>query len=551
MLTIENLKQYVGSLVGSSGDLAAFGAELILVGTIIAMLLARIATDRLHMGVLAALGTGLAAWFALQQWSSDAFVHREIFQGLLVADDFALYIKLFLLVFTFLIILLTMLTGIPDVEDSADFHTLLLGSVIGMSLMASANNLLMVFLAVEMASVPSYAMAGFLKGRRQSSEAALKYVVYGGASAGVMLYGLTLLGGIYGSLHLPTIAREMLAGFAAPGGTDFQPALMLALMLILVGIAFKLAAFPFHFWCPDVFEGAAAEVAAFLSVASKGAAVALVARFTTTLTGTFGSAAPNLDWAISVKELGEYLSPTLAVMAAVTCTFGNLAAYGQTNLKRLFAYSTIAHAGYMLMALVPLTDAGAKAALFYLVIYLFMNLGVFAVVAFVRNKTGSESLDAYKGLMLHAPWLTVTMSIFLLSLAGIPPFAGFVGKFQIFYVLYDTGWYSLLVIGGLNSVLSIVYYVNIMRVMIIAGDPRPTPPLETVLNRYFVVLVAIPVFVFGILWQGPENWSAKAARSLEPVVQTATVQTEAVSSVGPAAAPDLANSRGRNEDEQP
>lgn len=523
MLTLESLQRYTASLLGATGDIAAFGPETVLAGTIVVLLLARLVTTRAHLGIVALAGAGLALYLAYEQWS-PGMASREIFQGMLVADDFTVYLRLFLLSFTVLVIVLTMLTGIPDAEDSADFHTLLLGSVIGMAMMAAANNLLMIFLAVEMASVPSYAMAGFLKGRRQSSEAALKYVVYGGAAAGVMLYGLTLLGGMYGSLHLPSIAKAMLADFAQ-GGVTFNPLLLLALMLILVGVSFKLSAFPFHFWCPDVFEGAAAEVAAFLSVASKGAAVALVARFTMTLSGTFHGAA-EIDWAPLAQAMTTYLSPTLAVIAAITCTFGNLAAYGQTNLKRLFAYSTIAHAGYMMMALVPLSDDGVKAALFYLVMYLFMNLGAFAVVAFARNRTGSESLEDYVGMVYRAPWLTVAMAVFLLSLAGLPPLAGFVAKFQIFSVLYDRHWYTLLVIGGINSVLSLVYYVNILRVMIVSGQPRISLPVETFLTRGYAFLVALPVLVFGILWQSPENWSAKAAKSLDPSPGTAAVRRD-------------------------
>src|SRR5690242_6441289 len=231
-----------------------------------------------------------------------------------------------------------------------------------MVIMASATHLLMIYIGVEMASLPSYALAGYLKGRRQSSEAALKYVVYGGGAAGVMLYGISLLAGKYGTAYIPD-----LASFIAHG--QFEPVVLLGSLFILVGVAFKLAAVPFHFWCPDVFEGASAEVAGFLSVASKGAALALTGRFVFVVAGLAG-VAPNKDaWA----QMAPYLVPALAVFAAITATFGNLAAYTQTNLKRLLAYSTIAHAGYMLMGLAALNRDGAGAVLFYLVAYLFMN----------------------------------------------------------------------------------------------------------------------------------------------------------------------------------
>lgn len=514
MLTIEQLSNYVQNLTGTpGGELWLFGAEIVLCGTIVLMLLAPLFTNgRLHMRWLAVPGTVLALFVAMSAWQENP-PPREIFQGLLVHDAFTLYFRIFLLLATLLVLGLSILTGIPDAEDSADFYTLLLGSAVGMSLMASSNNLLMIFLSVEMASVPSYAMAGFLKGRKQSSEAALKYVVYGGAAAGVMLYGLTLLAGLYGTLHLPSIANAMLASFSAEGGQAFQPALLLALMLVLVGLAFKLSAVPFHFWCPDVFEGAPAEVAGFLSVASKGAAVALLVRFASTLVGEAPAAMAG-DWTPVALAMGKYFSPTLAVVAAVTCTFGNLAAYGQTNLKRLLAYSTIAHAGYMLMAVVPLTSDGMQAAIVYLVFYLLMNLGAFAVVAFLRNLTGSEELDAYEGLIHRAPYLTVAMSVFLLSLTGMPPLAGFVGKFLIFRALYESGWYSLLVIGGVNTVISLVYYVNVMRVMILRGSPAPGPSLETGWGRAYAMVLALVVLYYGIFFQRPVEWSQRGVAAL-------------------------------------
>lgn len=498
MLTDSALTEFTNTLWG---DLNAFAPELALCGTIIFMLIARLLVAfRLHMSLVALLGTGIALWFAGNQWAGEAGAvapSREIFQGMLVYDLFTIFMRMFLLGSTMFVVILTMLTGIPDAEDAGDFYTLLLGSVVGMSMMASANNLVMMFLAVEMASVPSYAMAGFLKGRRQSSEAALKYVVYGGAAAGVMLYGMSLMAGLLGTVHLPALGLAI--NESAGQNHGFDAMLLAAFVLTLVGLAFKLSAFPFHFWCPDVFEGASAEVAAFLSVASKGAAVALLVRFSLALSG---------------QAAEPYLAPAIGVMAALTATFGNLAAYGQTNLKRLLAYSTIAHAGYMMMALAPLTTDGAGAALFYLFVYLFMNLGAFAVVGFVRNQTGSEDLAAYTGLVHRAPWLTIAMTVFLLSLTGVPPLAGFVGKFQIFFVLYKTGWYSLLAIGLVNTVFSLVYYVNVIRVMILAGEPTSEPPWDSLFARTYAAIVAVPVLVFGVFWNVPNEWTKLSAESL-------------------------------------
>jgi NADH-quinone oxidoreductase subunit N len=501
-------------------DLLAFLPELVLCGTIVLLLLLRLfgIFDRWQLGWVAMAGSLFALFASLQQaleplfslYVSPGFRVDNLFTGLLVFDSLTLYLRLFLYSFAALLIWLCLLTGIPDREDSADFFCLLLGATLGMALMASANHLLMVFIAVEMASLPSYALAGFLKGRRASSEAALKYVVYGGGAAGVMLYGISLIAGKFGTGYLPEVAAGYLN---APA---FDPLLLLGTLFILIGIAFKLAAVPFHFWCPDVFEGASAEVAGFLSVASKGAALALLARLTMVLAGLSIGGAGLVTW----QKVAVYLVPALAFFAALTATFGNLAAYFQNNLKRLLAYSTIAHAGYMMMALAALNRDGTAAMLFYLVAYLFMNLGAFAVVAFLRNLTGSEDLSSFRGLVHRAPLLVITLGVFLLSLLGIPPLAGFAAKFQVFSVLYRAGqdygtagfqglsltMYALLVIGGLNTVLSVFYYVRVLRVMIldrpleeVEGRPSAPLPLRANAAAYAVFLSAM-IFVLGILW---------------------------------------------------
>jgi NADH-quinone oxidoreductase subunit N len=384
-----------------------------------------------------------------------------------------------------------------------------------------------------MASLPSYALAGFLKGRRLSSEAALKYVVYGGGSAGVMLYGISLLAGKFGTGYLPDVAAAFVQAAHPPGaaGLVFDPILVLGTLFILIGVAFKLAAVPFHFWCPDVFEGASAEVAGFLSVASKGAALALLARITLVLGGLDplvekGAAAlTNAGW----MEVVRYLVPALAFFAALTATFGNLAAYPQTNLKRLLAYSTIAHAGYMMMGLCTLTRAGAEAVLFYLVAYLFMNLGAFAVVAFLRNETREEDLTAFRGLVRRSPWMVVTLAFFLLSLLGLPPLVGFAAKFQIFTVLYHEAQVyaamptpesflsatllALLVVGGLNTVFSAVYYIKVLKVMILdrrAEDLEGTTPprlAESVPSVVYSGLLTLVVVALGIQWDPLDRYS--------------------------------------------
>ena len=377
---------------------------------------------------------------------------------------------------------LTLLTGIPDREDSADFYCLLLGATLGMCVMASANHLLMVFIGVEMASLPSYALAGFLKGRRQSSEAALKYVVYGGGAAGVMLYGISLLAGKFGTGYLPDLA----AGYvhAASGGRPFDPVLILGTLFLLIGIALQAGGRAVPLLVPRRVRGGVGRGGRLPVGRVQG--------------GGPGPAGPHRPRASpGVDPLGadgdadwmavlRYLVPALAVFAGVTATFGNLAAYLPDQPQ--------APAGLLDHRPRRLHDDGpgrpltarrrSAAVLFYLIAYLFMNLGAFAVVAFLRNQTGSEDLDRMRGLVRRSPWMVVTLAFFLLSLLGIPPLVGFAAKFQIFCVAVARPgiyyWHApdrglgvtllvLLVVGGLNTVISAVYYLKVMKVMIIEG----------------------------------------------------------------------------------
>ena len=532
MITLVRMQQLQVAL---ALDVLAFLPELILCATIVLLLVLRIVRSRPgQLGSVALAGCLAALIVNWLQWQPPYLLDPRpendqalpVFTGLLVFDNFTIFLRLFLLSFVALIIGLTLLSGIPDREDSADFHCLLLGATVGMCLMVSANHLLMVFIGVEMASLPSYALAGFLKGRRQASEASLKYVVYGGGASGIMLYGISLLAGRFGTASIPALAHQYLAALQPTGsaGLSFDPVLLLGTLFLLIGIGFKLAAVPFHFWCPDVFEGACAEVAGFLSVASKGAALALLGRVVLALGG--------LTTPIDGMAMARYLVPALAILAAVTATFGNLAAYLQTNLKRLLAYSTIAHAGYMMMGLATLTRDGAGAVLFYLIAYLFMNLGAFAVVAFLRNLTGSEDLSSFRGLVRRAPVLVVTLAIFLLSLLGIPPLAGFAAKFQIFRVLYEGGQkyaelnqpglsftlYALLVIGALNTVLSVFYYVKVIKVMILETtleevEKRPSQPLPVPTGAaVYATLLALVILVAGILWDPLADVSSRGVK---------------------------------------
>ena len=514
-----------------------FRPELCFVATIVLLLLCRMLplVRYVDSGGIALGGVCFAAWFAYvdfigignqvgESLLSTSAMRQELFGGLLVFDSFTAFLRLVLAGFLILYIILTKLSGIPDREDGADFYSLVLGSSLGMCLMVSANNLLMVFMAVEMASVPSYVLAGMLKGRPASSEAALKYAVYGAGTAGVMLYGISLISGVLGTLVFPDISVEISRVLAAGGTSGSTMVLCLGGLMLSVGLAFKLSAVPFHFWCPDVFEGAAAEVGAFLSVASKAAAVALLVRVAFAFSMPESGAAVGMSGNLAaLADSRHFVVYVIGLLAAVTCTFGNLAAYGQTNMKRLLAYSTIAHAGYLMMAvaaavaMVTISPEGARDAVtavaFYLATYLFMNLGAFGIVALLRNRLKSEEISAYAGLIRVNPGVVVAMAVVLVSLIGLPPLAGFVAKFLVFSSLVDaitTGaesplMLSLLAIGGLNTVISLFYYLRVLKVMTFDPIPedRVSEPFPFVsISGAMITGLVIPVVVFGVFWSG-------------------------------------------------
>jgi len=569
-LTVERLPDFTqlfNAMVKDTLDvsLPAYAPELAICGTIVAMLVLRIPrfTRLFPSAAVAFIGTAIALWLAAPWHYLDGALPRDpsmgtsLFTGMLVFDEFSVFFRSLLFLFVLLFIIFTQISGIPDREDAADVFTLVLGATLGMCLMVSTNHLVIAFLGVEMASVPSYALAGILKGRRESSEAALKYAVFGAGAAGVMLYGISLVAGVLGSLHMPTIAVRLSAMFS--DGTLDAPhemVLVLAGLMIAVGLAFKLSAVPFHFWCPDVFEGASAEVNAFLSVASKAAALALLVRVcvgfghvpepshpTSQATAAIDTAAPAEPATLTdatpvpaalpspatqaLQPSRNYMQTLVAFLAAITCTFGNLAAYGQTNIKRLLAYSTIAHAGYLMMPVAaamalagtrPVAAEQAVASLgFYVGAYLFMNLGAFAVVAFLRNALRSEEIADYAGLIRRFPVLVICFSAILLSLIGIPPFSGFAAKFNIFAALAQAKLWFLLAVGGINSVVSLFYYLRVVKVMTLDPEPDNRVPYSYAhmgLAGIYVAAITVPVVVLGLWWDGLNVWARAAAAHL-------------------------------------
>ena len=498
-------------------DLRPFVAELWLIAAIVAVLLTPFFVRRPNfVTALVALAGLSLALVSLVMVSPDQADPLHRFAPMLVSDGVAYFWKVLLLLFVMGVVLMWFATTAHTMHegDGPEFFTLLLTATLGMSLMGSASNLLMLFMAVEMASLPSYVLAGFRKTHRVGAEASLKYVLFGAATSAVMAYGLSLLYGLYGTLQLyttqsgPGLAELMVI----QGATS--PLLVVAVFGLIVGVGFKISAVPFHFWCPDVFEGASIDVTTFLSVASKGAGLVLLLRMVTAVAAAAGYQPTGVT---------TWTAVVIGVLGSLTCTVGNTAAYFQNNIKRLLAYSSIAHAGYMLCAvsllvrhgpdLVDPGDSAAQAVLVYLAVYVFMNLGAFTVAALVARQSGTEDLSGYRGLGRRSPILAGCMTVFLLSLIGLPPLAGFWAKVNVLWVLIQNGgwWWVLVAVIGVNTIVSAFYYFRVIKPMFLESSDAPafTPgPLGTGLG-VACALVLVALFVG---WNGLTRLSTYYSR---------------------------------------
>jgi NADH-quinone oxidoreductase subunit N len=449
--------------------------------------------DRSKLNPLLTLaGLALAGYFTVDLVNAP---EGTLFTGMLALDSFGLLLRLIFITTALFIVLI----AIPSKElasvHQGELFILLLAATVSMMWMANSINLLMIYLGLEMVSITSYIMVGYLRRERLSNEASLKYVLFGAISTGVMLFGMSLLFGLTGSLDLATI-RSALQGGGAMGGSG--PAMLFIVIMIFAGIGFKIAAVPFHFWCPDVYEGAPTPVTAFLSVGPKVAGFAVLVRF---FYG--GMAAPTGDGVGAWQMVGEIdWQAVLIGVSIATMTLGNIAALLQSNLKRLFAYSSIAHAGYILMGAVVLSGEGIQAMLMYMVIYLFMNTGAFLVIIAIYDDAKSFDIKDYAGIWKRSPFLTIAMGVFLLSLMGIPPFAGFLAKLYVFAAVIRAGLGWFAVVGVLNSAIAAYYYMKIIRVMFIDGDEVPEPrslELHPIYSGLLFVLL-IPNIIGLILW---------------------------------------------------
>jgi proton-translocating NADH-quinone oxidoreductase chain N len=420
-------------------------------------------------------GLALALVATVTLWGCDT---RVLF--VLTCDPFALVVKAVALVATAFVVLMSDGYIRAHSRFQGEFYASLLFAVLAICLLGGATNLVMVFLAFDFVSIASYILTGYLRDDRRSAEAAIKYFLYGAALSAVMLYGMSWFYGLTGFTDLGDIARSL-----ASMGRSVRPIVLPALILVIAGFAFKIAAVPFHQWAPDAYEGAPTPVTAFLSVGPKIAGFAVILRVLLT-------ALP-----LHMVDLATDWRTLLMAISVVTMTVGNLTALWQENIKRMLAYSSIAQAGYILIGVVAASPRGTTAVLLYLTAYVLTNLGAFAAVVAFSNRTGSDAIEDYAGLSTRAPAVALVLIICLLSLAGIPPTAGFVGKLWLFSAAIEDGLIWLAVVGVINSVISLSYYWKVIRAVYLV--PAQT---EERLTTPSTLAVALGVTVAGVLIVG-------------------------------------------------
>jgi NADH-quinone oxidoreductase subunit N len=390
-------------------------------------------------------------------------------------------------------LIVTSLVGIdvPRLQRS-EFYALLITATLGFILMGAASDLIMIYVALETASISSYVLAGFITSSKRSSEAGMKYFIYGAFATGVMLYGMSLLYGVTGQTNIYVIGEMFASGDLL---ADVNAVVLLAAAMTVVGFGFKIGAVPFHFWTPDVYQGSPTPFTAFVSTASKAAGFAVFLRVFTS--GAFGD----------ISQFSPTTAPgwwaMLVAMSIITMMLGNFVAIFQTNIKRMLAYSSIAQAGYILIGLVALSQEGSGAAMFYLLIYIFTNIAAFGVIILVSNKTGSDEIEDLYGLNRRAPVLALVMMFAVLSLAGIPPTAGFFGKFFIFRAAIEAGLWWLALIGILAAFVALYYYLGIIKYMYLYRSDEEEIPIPVSRAAKIGLVVSIFFVIYFGIFAGP------------------------------------------------
>jgi NADH-quinone oxidoreductase subunit N len=419
--------------------------------------------------------------------------------GMIRADLVGLVFRVMFLVTVTLVSLISL--DVPRLQRG-EYYALLLSATLGFSLMSVGADMIMLFLAIETASISLYVLAGFLTDSRRSTEAGIKYFVYGAFASAVMLYGLSLVYGVTGQTNIYVISSLVTQAGAIPA--EVNGLFLLATVMIVAGFGFKVSAVPFHFWTPDVYEGAPSPVTAFVSTASKAAGFAVFIRVFAA--GALGQPNFNREW-----------WAMLVAITIVTMSLGNVLAIFQTNLKRMLAYSSIAQAGYTMIGLVALTPDGSGASMFYLLMYVVTNIVAFGVVVLVSSQTGSDDMEDFYGLSRRAPYLAFAMLISLLSLGGIPPTAGFLGKFFVFRAAVEADLWWLALIGVLNAFVALYYYLTVVKYMYLyrSGDEAERIPVSRA-ARTALVFSVLGIIYLGVAAGPAFEWTRQAGAAFFP-----------------------------------
>ncbi len=447
-------------------------------------------SERRVFGWVAAVGLGLILVLTLA-FSRPGPEPTLVFGGMVRHDWLAFAFKVLFLFAAAITSLLSV--GLDGVGDRGEYFTLLVVSTLAMNFMASAGDLIMLYLAIESTSIPLYVLAGFLKRDVKSTESGMKYFLFGAMTSAVMLYGFSLLYGYTGATNLYALAAAMRGGEISP------VALAAAAVLVLVGFGFKISAVPFHFWTPDVYEGAPTPITAFVSTASKAAGFAVLLRF----------------MLAAFPEVEASWTAVLGALAVATMTLGNLLALAQSNIKRLLAYSSIAHAGYALIGVVAVSAFGTASAVFYLIAYVVTNLAAFGGVVLFARSAGTDEIKDYAGLSRRAPGLALAMLVAFLSLAGMPPLAGFVAKVYVFLAAVQEGLVWLAFAGVLNSIIGLYYYLIVLKVIYLyrsEDEDKPIAVPRAAALGLGVCIVAI--LIVGVASAPWLDWALTTASSL-------------------------------------
>ena len=468
-------------------SLSYYIPELIIISAILLIIILDIIPSTKPYTFNLALASIIASAFFLCQNHGET---HSLFMGMIALDPFSHYFKYIFLVATFSIILISRYDVQLDKKYASEYNCLLLIVLLGLFLMSSSVNLLMIYLSIELVSIPSYILAGMLKNDKESNEASLKYVIFGSLASGLMLFGLSILYGITGSTDISGISSALQI-------IEFPLTIYFPLILILAGFGYKISMVPFHFWTPDVYEGAPTPITAFLSVGPKAAGFAILIRifYTMFTVGGISEGAVTLN--------GINWPALIAVASAITMTLGNLLAIQQKDVKRLLAYSSISHVGFMLMAFVFISPEALRAIMLYLFIYLFMNLSAFYMAIFASNKLNAHVIDDWKGMGRINPILSAFMVLSLLSLTGLPPTAGFVGKVYVFAELFKhQQFYWLAIVAILNSVVSLYYYFSIVKAMYLDEIETPVKAIEAhPVIKWSIILFSSQNLLFFIYWE--------------------------------------------------